>query len=59
MLFYCDAGDIGKVGSMSTKGLHHRVLIKEFGMKPRSIVVDAAERFDFLIIVNMIIGDGV
>jgi hypothetical protein len=43
-LYYCDAGDVGKIGVIKTDGGQHRELVHEVGMKPRSIVLDLDSR---------------
>ena len=45
MLYYADAGDVGKIGEVSTDGRHHRVLVTEPESKPRSIVLDLSNRY--------------
>lgn len=43
-IYYSDAGDVGRIGSMSTDASRHRILIEQAGMKPRSIVLDVTNR---------------
>jgi len=43
-LYYADAGDVGKIGEVSVDGRHHRVIVTEPQSKPRSLVLDLANR---------------
>ena len=44
-LYYADAADSGgSVAELSTDGTQHRLLINESDSKPRSLVLDSANR---------------
>jgi len=38
-LYYTDEGDDAKIAEISTNGSHHRVVLRQPGMKPRDIVL--------------------
>jgi len=38
-LYYTDEGDDAKIAELSTDGSHHRVVLRQAGMKPRGVVL--------------------
>ena len=44
LLYFCDAGDVGRIGVVSTAGTGRRTLLEQRGTQPRAIVLDTQNR---------------